>query len=110
MCSVMSAVDWRSDCMSVLIATNSTPRICASTMRLTALTPAPPTPTTRSTGWPAGRAPPHRRGPPAPDDAQHRRAGRSRLAPRARLVGRDAQLGARLVVGLVRRAGEDVVR
>src|SRR4051812_40226259 len=29
---------------------NSTPGICASTMRLTALTPAPPTPTTRMTG------------------------------------------------------------
>src|SRR6476661_1124532 len=33
------------------MATNSTPGSCASTMRLTALTPAPPTPTTRSTAW-----------------------------------------------------------
>src|ERR1044072_3789225 len=30
---------------------NSTPGIRASTIRLTALTPAPPTPTTRITGW-----------------------------------------------------------
>ena len=36
---------WR----SVLTATNSTPRMPASTMRLTALHPAPPTPTTRMT-------------------------------------------------------------
>ena len=32
------------------MAMNSTPSTCASTMRLTALTPAPPTPTTRRTG------------------------------------------------------------
>ena len=54
MCSVMSAVDCCSDCRSVLTAMNSTPSTWASTMRLTALTPAPPTPTTRSTGWPTG--------------------------------------------------------
>ena len=50
MCSVMSAVDCCSDCRSVLMAMNSTPSTSASTMRLTALTPAPPTPTTRITG------------------------------------------------------------
>src|SRR5215218_4736876 len=33
------------------MATNSTPGSCASTIRLTAFTPAPPTPTTRSTAW-----------------------------------------------------------
>ena len=55
----MSAVDCCSDCRSVLIAMNSTPWTSASTMRLTALTPAPPTPTTRRTGWPTGRAWPH---------------------------------------------------
>ena len=33
------------------MATNSTPGSCASTIRLTALTPAPPTPTTRRTAW-----------------------------------------------------------
>ena len=38
--------DWR----SVLTAMNSTPVIPASTMRLTALTPPPPTPMTRMTG------------------------------------------------------------
>ena len=43
-----------SDCRSVLIAMNSTPSISASIIRLTALTPAPPTPTTRSTGVPTG--------------------------------------------------------
>ena len=58
MCRVMSAVDCCSDCRSVLMARNSTPSTSASTMRLTALTPAPPTPTTRSTGLPAGRATP----------------------------------------------------
>ena len=41
-----------SDCASVLKARNSTPGISASIMRLTALTPPPPTPTTRSSGWP----------------------------------------------------------
>ncbi len=40
MCSVTSAFDCWSDWRSVLMATNSTPSICASTMRLTALTPA----------------------------------------------------------------------
>ena len=53
MCRVMSAVDCCSDCRSVLMARNSTPWTSASTMRLTALTPAPPTPTTRMTGWPS---------------------------------------------------------
>ena len=43
MCSVPSAVDCCRDCRSVLMAMNSTPVIPASTMRLTALTPAPPT-------------------------------------------------------------------
>jgi hypothetical protein len=33
---------------------NSTPGTCASIMRLTAFTPPPPTPITRSCGWPAG--------------------------------------------------------
>ena len=42
--------DCSSDCMSVLTAMNSTPSTCASIMRSTAFTPAPPTPTTRSTG------------------------------------------------------------
>src|SRR3954467_3718385 len=37
--------------MSVLRAMNSTPSIPASIIRFTALTPAPPTPTTRRTGW-----------------------------------------------------------
>src|SRR5271165_650111 len=53
MWSVRSAVDCWSDWRSVLTARNSTPWTSASTMRLTALTPAPPTPTTRITGWPA---------------------------------------------------------
>ena len=48
--TVTSAVDCCSDCRSVLTAMNSTPGIPASTMRLIALTPAPPTPTTRITG------------------------------------------------------------
>ena len=34
------------------MAMNSTPAMSASTIRLTALTPAPPTPITRSTGLP----------------------------------------------------------
>ena len=38
-----------SDCASVLTAMNSTPERPASTMRLTALVPAPPTPTTLMT-------------------------------------------------------------
>src|SRR3954468_4019640 len=59
MCSVTSAVDCCRDCRSVLTARNSTPSTCASTMRLTAFTPAPPTPTTRSTGCPTGLAVPH---------------------------------------------------
>src|SRR3954453_6080206 len=56
MCTVMSAVDCCSDCRSVLMAMNSTPSTSASIMRLTALTPAPPTATTRMTGPPSGRA------------------------------------------------------
>ena len=39
-----------SDWTSVLTATNSTPSTSASIIRLTAFTPAPPTPTTRRTG------------------------------------------------------------
>ena len=50
-CSVMCASDCCSDWASVLSAMNSTPLISASIMRLTALTPPPPTPTTRSCGW-----------------------------------------------------------
>ena len=50
MCRRPSAADCSSDCMSVLTARNSTPSTSASTMRFTALTPAPPTPTTRSIG------------------------------------------------------------
>ena len=50
MCRVSWAADCCSDCRSVLMARNSTPSTSASTIRLTALTPAPPTPTTRSTG------------------------------------------------------------
>src|SRR5579875_1125723 len=61
-CSVTSAVDCCSDCRSVLMAMNSTPATSASTMRLTAFTPAPPTP--RSTGL-ASR----RRSPAAPASA-----------------------------------------
>jgi hypothetical protein len=60
MWSVSPAAESCSDCRSVLMARNSTPVMSASTMRLTALTPAPPTPTTRSTGCPtaagAGKA------------------------------------------------------
>ena len=51
MCSVESALEFCRDCRSVLRATNSTPGTWASTIRLTALTPAPPTPTTRRTAW-----------------------------------------------------------
>src|ERR1039458_4375390 len=50
MCRVMSAVD----CCSVLTARNSTPSTSASTMRLTAFTPAPPTPSTLIRGWETG--------------------------------------------------------
>ena len=50
MWSVSCAADCWSDCKSVLTARNSTPSISASTIRLTALTPAPPTPTTRIAG------------------------------------------------------------
>src|ERR1039457_737639 len=57
MCRVMSAVDCCSDCRSVFTARNSTPSTSASTMRLTAFTPAPPTPTTRITGCPTVPAP-----------------------------------------------------
>jgi hypothetical protein len=46
----VGALDCSSDCMSVLTARNSTPSTCAAIIRSTALTPAPPTPTTRSTG------------------------------------------------------------
>ena len=48
--SVSCAADCWRDWRSVLMARNSTPSISASTMRLIALTPAPPTPTTRSMG------------------------------------------------------------
>ena len=58
MCRVTCASDCWSDCRSVLIAMNSTPSIWVSTIRLTALTPAPPTPTTRRTGAAEGREPP----------------------------------------------------
>ena len=51
MCSVTWAALCCSDCASVFTAMNSTPSTPASTMRLTAFTPPPPTPTTRSTGW-----------------------------------------------------------
>ena len=54
MCTRVLAADCSSDCMSVFTAMNSTPSTSASIMRLTAFTPAPPTPMTRSTGsmWP----------------------------------------------------------
>src|SRR3954453_22987556 len=51
-CSVTCASDEFSDCASVLSAMNSTPVTSASIMRLTAFTPPPPTPTTRSCGVP----------------------------------------------------------
>ena len=51
MWTVTSATQSCSDCRSVLTAMNSTPGMRASTIRLTALTPAPPTPTTLITGW-----------------------------------------------------------
>ena len=50
MCTRVCAAEPSSDCMSVLTAMKSTPSTWASIMRLTALTPAPPTPTTRSFG------------------------------------------------------------
>src|SRR3954452_13891394 len=46
----VSALDCSSDWTSVLTAMKSTPSTCASIIRLTAVTPAPPTPTTRSSG------------------------------------------------------------
>ena len=49
MLSLMSASHMASACASVFAATNSTPRRPASTMRLTALVPPPPTPTTLMT-------------------------------------------------------------
>jgi hypothetical protein len=49
MSSLTSASDISSACASVLMATNSTPRSPASIMRLTALTPPPPMPTTLMT-------------------------------------------------------------
>ena len=49
--SVTWAADEFSDCVSVFRAMNSTPLTSASIMRLTALTPPPPTPITRSSGW-----------------------------------------------------------
>ena len=49
MLSLMSASHIASAWASVLQATNSTPRSPASTMRLTALVPPPPTPTTLMT-------------------------------------------------------------
>ena len=49
MFSLMSASHIASACASVFAAMNSTPRRPASTMRLTALVPPPPTPTTLMT-------------------------------------------------------------
>ena len=43
--SVGALLNW-SACLSVLIAINSTPAICSSIIRFTALLPPPPTPTT----------------------------------------------------------------
>src|SRR3954453_23574887 len=50
-CIVTVASDCCSDCASVLTAMNSTPRTSAWIIRLTAFTPPPPTPMTRSWGW-----------------------------------------------------------
>ncbi len=50
MCTRVGALDCSSDWTSVFTAMNSTPWTCASIMRSTAFTPAPPTPITRSTG------------------------------------------------------------
>ena len=60
-----------------MIAMNSTPSTSASTMRLTALTPAPPTPTTRRTGA-------------AGERARRRTGAARRSARRARGPGRRA--------------------
>ena len=49
MWTLMSASEIASACASVLMATNSTPRMPSSIMRLTALVPPPPTPTTLMT-------------------------------------------------------------
>jgi hypothetical protein len=49
MFSLMSASHICSACASVFAAMNSTPRSPASTMRLTAFVPPPPTPTTLMT-------------------------------------------------------------
>jgi hypothetical protein len=48
-----SAGDSCSACASVLTATNCTPAICSAIMRLTALHPPPPTPTTLTGGSPS---------------------------------------------------------
>ena len=85
MCSVSCAADCWSDCRSVLIARNSTPSISASTIRLIAFTPAPPTPTTRSTGVPTGRA---ERTPRRRARAGRRHRARARAAARDRSAGR----------------------
>src|SRR4051812_48119047 len=53
--SVTCAEEDCSDCASVLSAMNSTPDTSASIIRLTAFTPPPPTPTTRSCGGPTPR-------------------------------------------------------
>jgi hypothetical protein len=50
MCTRRGAIEVSSDCRSVFKAMNSTPSTPASIIRFTALTPAPPTPTTRRTG------------------------------------------------------------
>ena len=50
MCSRVEADEPSSDWTSVFTARNSTPSTSASIIRLTAFTPAPPTPTTRRTG------------------------------------------------------------
>ena len=111
MCSVSWAIDCCSDCRSVLTAMNSTPLTSASTMRLTALEPPPPTPTTRSTGWPAGFAWPNGVSRPVSG-----RANASRLS-RARRVGRADARGFRRglrhvheVVGQVELRGERVAQ
>ena len=48
-CTLISASHMDSDWASVFTATNSTPRMPVSIMRLTALVPPPPTPTTLMT-------------------------------------------------------------
>ena len=68
MCSVTCARECSSDCRSVLIEMNSTPSTPASIMRSTALTPAPPTPTTRRIGFWIGWR---------PADGSHCRGGSS---------------------------------